>query len=74
MPSVANMAQPLNNEDRLHTQALSSEGSNRLPLETEDMHYNTRSLSSDDRVIEFEDEIARIKFDIMGINETRRNG
>ena len=36
--------------------------------------YNARSLSSDDRVIEFEDLIARIKFDIIGISETRRNG
>ena len=35
---------------------------------------NARSLSSDDRVIEFEDEIARIKFDIIGISETRRKG
>ena len=36
--------------------------------------YNARSLSSDHRVIEFEDEIARIKFDIIGISETRRKG
>ena len=36
--------------------------------------YNARSLSSDDRVTEFEDEIARIKFDIIGISETRRKG
>ena len=36
--------------------------------------YNARSLSSDDSVTEFEDEIARIKFDIIGISETRRKG
>ena len=36
--------------------------------------YNARSLSSDDRVTEFEEEIARIKFDIIGISETRRTG
>ena len=36
--------------------------------------YNARSLSSDDRVTEFEDEIAKIKFDIIGISETRRKG
>ena len=36
--------------------------------------YNARSLSSDERVTEFEDEIAKIKFDIIGISETRRKG
>ena len=36
--------------------------------------YNARSLSSDNRVIEFEDEIAMIKFDIIGNSETRRKG
>ena len=36
--------------------------------------YNARSLFSDDRVTLFEDEIANIKFDIIGISETRRKG
>ena len=36
--------------------------------------YNARSLSSDDRVTEFEDKIAKIKLDIIGISETRRKG
>ena len=36
--------------------------------------HNARSLSFDDRVKEFEDEIAKIKFDIIGIRETRRKG
>ena len=36
--------------------------------------YNARTLPSDDRVNEFEDEIARIKFDNIGISETRRKG
>ena len=43
-------------------------------METEDMHVHARSLSSDDRVTEFEDEVAKIKFDIIGISETRRKG
>ena len=34
--------------------------------------YNARSLSSDDRFIEFEDELTKINFDIIGISETRR--
>ena len=36
--------------------------------------YNARYLSSGDIVIWFEEEIARIKFDIIGISETRRKG
>ena len=32
------------------------------------------TLSSDDRVTLFEDDIARIKFDVIGISETRRKG
>ncbi len=36
--------------------------------------YNARSLSSDDRLQELEDELDRINFDIVGICETRRKG
>ena len=36
--------------------------------------YNARSLSSDDRLHELEDELDRINFDIVGICETRRKG
>ena len=36
--------------------------------------YNTRSLSSDDRLHELEDELDRINFDLLGICETRRQG
>ena len=36
--------------------------------------YNARSLSSDDRLHELEDELDRINFDIVGICETRRTG
>lgn len=36
--------------------------------------YNARSLSSDDRMLELEDELDRIKFDIIGVSETRRKG
>jgi exonuclease III len=36
--------------------------------------FNARSLSSDDRFTEFENELERIKFEIIGISETRRKG
>ena len=36
--------------------------------------YNARSLSSDDRLHELEDELDRINFNIVGICETRRKG
>ena len=36
--------------------------------------YNTRSLSSDDRIIELESELSKINFDIIGLSETRRKG
>ena len=36
--------------------------------------YNARSLFSDDRLHELEDELDRINFDIVGICETRRKG
>ena len=36
--------------------------------------HKHRSKDDGERVIEFEDEIARIKFDIIGISETRRKG
>ena len=47
----------------------------RLPMETEDLHLcNARSLSSVDGIPEFEDELDRTKFAIIGICETRRKG
>ena len=36
--------------------------------------YNARSLSSDDRMIELEEEISRIKWNIIGLSEVRRKG
>ena len=36
--------------------------------------YNTRSLSSDDLMIELEEEILRIKWYIVGLSEVRRKG
>ena len=36
--------------------------------------HNARSLSSDDRLYELEDELDRINFDIVGICETRTKG
>ena len=49
-------------------------GSDRLPLGLEHSTYNARSLSSDDRMIELEEEISRIKWNIIGISEVRREG
>ena len=34
--------------------------------------YNARSLSSDDRMIELEEEISRIEWNIIGLSEVRR--
>ncbi|KAK4324387.1 hypothetical protein Pmani_004947 [Petrolisthes manimaculis] len=36
--------------------------------------YNTRSFSSDNRMLEFEEELKKINFDIIGISEARRKG
>ena len=36
--------------------------------------YNARSLSSDDRMIKLEEEISRIKWNIIGLSEVRRKG
>ena len=36
--------------------------------------YNAISLTSDDRILEFVDELAKIKFDIIEISEARRKG
>ncbi|XP_068738543.1 craniofacial development protein 2-like [Montipora capricornis] len=36
--------------------------------------YNARSLSSDDRMLEFGDELAKINFDVVGISEVQRKG
>ena len=91
VPSVVSTAQPVNNDDILHTQALSpsstgisiqgsgydvdrAEGAKNRWVPTgchwklKICRYNARSVSSDDRVMEFENERARIKFDIIGIS------
>ena len=36
--------------------------------------YNARSLSTDDRIIELEEELEKIKFDIVGLSEVRQKG
>ena len=36
--------------------------------------YNARSLSSDDRMVELQEEISRINWNIIGLNEIRRKG
>ena len=36
--------------------------------------YNARSLSSDDPMIELEEEISRIKWNIVGLSEVRTKG
>ena len=36
--------------------------------------YNARSLSTDARILELEEELARIKFDFVGISEARIKG
>lgn len=36
--------------------------------------YNTRTLASDEQILELEKELERIKWDIVGISETRRKG
>ena len=36
--------------------------------------YNARSLSSDDSMIELDEEILRIKWNIIGLSEVRRKG
>ena len=57
-----------------------AEGTKNLWVQT-DCHWNTivctyssRSLSSDDGMLEFEDELAKINFDVIGISEVRRKG
>ena len=36
--------------------------------------YNTRSLSTDVRVTELQEELEKIKFDVVGVCEARRKG
>ena len=36
--------------------------------------YNVRSLSSEERLLELEEELKEIKWDVIGLAETRRRG
>ena len=47
-------------------------GKNRLNLEV--LYYNARGLANEERLLEFEESLKKVRWDILGIAEVRRAG